>query len=75
MIQAQHIEAEFVGDGQDIFIVVQGVKIARRGRPNTPEAKTWVSLEPGWSVLDGPRKPDGSGSFRIEYDRPQSRDH
>ena len=36
-----------VGDGDDIFIVVDGVKIAKR------QAKTWVSLEPGWRVLDG----------------------
>jgi hypothetical protein len=40
------------GDGRDIFIVVDGVRIAKRGSPGTPQAKTWVSLEPGWSVLD-----------------------
>ena len=34
------------GDGADVFIVVDGVKIARRGYPNTPQAQTWVSLEP-----------------------------
>jgi hypothetical protein len=28
------------------------MKIAKRGSPGTPEAKTWVSLNPGWSVLD-----------------------
>jgi hypothetical protein len=38
------------GDGADVFIVVDGVKIARRGYPNTPQAQTWVSLEPGWEV-------------------------
>jgi hypothetical protein len=39
-------------DGRDIFVSVDGVNIAKRGRPNTPQAKTWVSLEPGWSVID-----------------------
>jgi hypothetical protein len=36
--------------GRDIFVVVDGVRIARRGRPGTPEAGTWVSLESGWTV-------------------------
>src|SRR5262245_1853702 len=35
--------------GDDIFIVVNGVRIAKRGHPGTPQAKTWVSLEPGWA--------------------------
>jgi hypothetical protein len=26
---------------------------AKRGYLGTPEAKTWVSLEPGYTVLDG----------------------
>jgi hypothetical protein len=28
------------------------VKIAKRGRPGTGHARTWISLEPGWSVQD-----------------------
>jgi hypothetical protein len=39
-------------DGIDLFICVDGIKIAKRGKPNTPHAKTWVSLEPGFSVFD-----------------------
>jgi len=27
------------------------VRIAKRGQPNTPEAGTWVSLEPGFRVF------------------------
>lgn len=42
--------------GDDIFIVFDGMKIAKRGYPGTPQAMTWVSLEPGWQVLDGPRQ-------------------
>jgi hypothetical protein len=34
------------------FITADGVKIARRGDPGTPQARTWVSLEPGWIVCD-----------------------
>jgi hypothetical protein len=37
-------------DGEDLFIIVDGVKIAKRGHPNTPQARTWISLEPGWEV-------------------------
>ena len=39
-------------DGQDVFIVVNDVKIAVRGKPGS--AHTWVSLEPGWTVTGGP---------------------
>jgi hypothetical protein len=40
-------------EGEGIFVVADGVKIAKRGAPGTAQAKTWVSLEPGWRVLDG----------------------
>lgn len=38
--------------GEGLFIVINDVRIARRGDPGTPEAKTWVSLIPGWKVTD-----------------------
>jgi hypothetical protein len=47
MQMSKETVVKIVGDGDDIFIVVDGVKIAKR------QAKTWVSLEPGWRVLDG----------------------
>jgi hypothetical protein len=37
-------------DGEDTFIVADGVTIAKRGRPGTAYAGTWISLEPGWTV-------------------------
>ena len=40
------------GSGLDLFVFVDGVKIAKRGHAGTPQAGTWVSLEPGWSVVD-----------------------
>ena len=36
----------------DIFVVADGVRIAKRGHPGTPQARQWVSLEPGWHVRD-----------------------
>jgi hypothetical protein len=39
-----------------MFVVVDGVRIARRGYPGTPQARTWVSLEPGWEVVDDGRR-------------------
>jgi len=41
-------------DGKDLFLVHRGIRIAKRGKPGTPHARTWVSLEPGYRVFDGP---------------------
>jgi predicted peroxiredoxin len=35
----------------EIFVVADGVRIAKRGKPGTPQTKTWISLEPGWEVF------------------------
>jgi hypothetical protein len=42
-------KVEIEEDGLDMFVIVNGVTIARRGHPGTPEAGTWVSV-PGWTV-------------------------
>ena len=39
-------------DRTDAFVVYNGVRIAKRGQPNSPQAGTWVSLEPGFRVFD-----------------------
>jgi len=40
-------------DGKnDVFLLIDGVKIAKRGLPDTPHADTWIMLEPGWFVRD-----------------------
>jgi hypothetical protein len=54
-----------VCDGRDIFIIREGVKIAKRGHPGTPQVGTWVSLEPGWRVLDDRRA--GVWKIVVEY--------
>jgi hypothetical protein len=43
-----------VHEGGDVAIYIEfnGKRIARRGHPDTPHAKTWISLEPGWTVRD-----------------------
>jgi hypothetical protein len=46
-------DIKVVGEGKDVFVEVDGVRIARRGYPNSPQAGTWVSLEPGREVFDG----------------------
>lgn len=53
-------------DPDALFIVVDGLKISKRGEPGSPHAKTWVSLEPGWKVFDGPDNGD-EGSILIEH--------
>lgn len=39
-----NIEMQFTGD--DVFVVFDGRRIAKRGD------RTWISLEPGWEVFD-----------------------
>jgi|RhiMetdeSRZDD1v2_1073273.scaffolds.fasta_scaffold4357923_1 hypothetical protein len=50
-------------DSDAISVFVDGVKIAKRGHPGTPQAMTWVSLEPGWKVFS----PDDHSTITIEY--------
>lgn len=38
------------GTGSDIFVVFDGVRIAKRARPGTRQAGTWISLQPGFVV-------------------------
>jgi hypothetical protein len=41
-------------DGHDMFVIYNGIKIAKRGHPGTPQAGRWVSLEPGFKVYSSP---------------------
>jgi hypothetical protein len=40
------------GDGVDMFVVFDGIKIAKRGDPESPQARTWVIIEPGYEIID-----------------------
>jgi hypothetical protein len=35
------------GSSDDLFLILDGKKIAKRG---TPQAKQWIALEPGYTV-------------------------
>jgi hypothetical protein len=37
--------------GEDVFVMANGLRIAKRGHPDTHQAGTWISLEPGWTVV------------------------
>jgi hypothetical protein len=43
-------KVEIQGERSGLFVIVDGVKIAKRGRPGTPYAKTWVvrDFDEGW---------------------------
>jgi hypothetical protein len=32
--------------------MVDGLRVARRGSSGSPQAGTWVPIEPGWEVMD-----------------------
>jgi hypothetical protein len=38
----------------DIYLIFDGRRIAKRGKPGTLHAMTWISLEPGVVVRDVP---------------------
>jgi hypothetical protein len=37
---------------KDVFVVVDGVRVARRGYSGSQQVGAWVSIEPGWEVMD-----------------------
>jgi hypothetical protein len=58
-------EPEFVCDDEGIFVIVDGVKVAKR------ERETWISLKPEWVVRDHEGtfvgEDIGVGPVEIEY--------
>jgi len=55
-------------DGRDLYVEMDGIRIAKRGHPNTPQDRTWVALEPGYSVFDSP----GKNELIVEYHEPRA---
>jgi hypothetical protein len=43
---------------------IDGVKIAKRGLPGTPQADTWIMLKPGWMVRDV----KGGTAIQVSYE-------
>jgi hypothetical protein len=48
----------------DVFVLVGGTKIAKRGLPDTAHANTWIMLEPGWMV----REVKGGKAIEVRYE-------
>jgi hypothetical protein len=46
---------ELRNEGQDIFVLVDGVKIAKRTAYSAAYTGIWIVLEPGWVVRDAHR--------------------
>ena len=55
---------ELHNDGENIFVLIDGVKIAKRGLPGTAHAHTWIMLEPGWFVRDV----NGGKAIEVSYE-------
>ena len=45
----------------DTYLIFDGRRIAKRGKPGTLHAMTWISLEPGVVVRDVPMPESESG--------------
>jgi len=56
-------KAAIENDGSNVFVTFNGVRIAKRSKPETPQARMWVSIEPGYTVLDG-----GPSRLVVKYD-------
>lgn len=46
-------EIEVASDGEDLYVLLDGIRIAKRGKPGTPQAEKWIPLVSGYVVLDG----------------------
>ena len=60
------VEIKLECDDTDMYVLVNGLKIARRGYDGTQHAKAWISLEPGWRVLHINRS-----TISLEYIQPR----
>jgi len=50
-----------------LYVVFDGVRIAKRGKPGTMQARTWVSIEPGYVVRDGKKLGPKTKELIVEY--------
>ena len=46
-------EVKIECDGENLFVIRNGVKIAKRTPPGTGKAAHWIPLEPGFVVTGG----------------------
>jgi hypothetical protein len=55
---------EIHNDGENVFVRVDGMRIAKRGAPDTAQSQTWIMLGPGWIVLDV----DHGNAIEVRYE-------
>ena len=48
----------------NVFVLIDGMKIAERGLLGTPQADTWIMLKPGWMVRDV----KGGKAIQVSYE-------
>ena len=68
------LEFEFVphqNKPKAIYLRLGGERVAYRGKPNTPQAATWVSMKSGYRVEDNARRADqlamGNRDLDLDY--------
>lgn len=45
-------QCAIVFDGTDLFFIIDGQRVAKRGHQGTPQAKQWIPLIPDFSMHD-----------------------
>jgi hypothetical protein len=56
-----------VSNEDGLFILLDDLKIAARGHPDTPQADIWVTLVPGWKVTSAL----GGDEIWVQYTEPE----
>lgn len=56
-------ELAMLPDGENLYLLLDGVKIAKRGLPGTQQARTWVPFDPAFTVIDL----DGGAAIEVLY--------
>ena len=41
-------------EGKELYLVLKGERIAKRGQPGTVQAGKWISLRPDLEITEGP---------------------
>jgi hypothetical protein len=57
------------GTGKNTYTVLNGVRIAKLGKPGTRQAGKWIPLKPGYEVVEG----DGFSAIVIDKFEPPTK--
>lgn len=57
---------EVLHDGPEMFVLLDGLKIAKRGQPGSEWAGQWISVEPGYLLIDSADRFE----IHVKYERP-----